>query len=317
MSAADVKLIFLGAGKRLSLLERFLDAARAESVNLSLICVEAQDRPPVASVAKIVRGPKFTSPEFAPHLADLAARERTHANLPIAVIPTMDAACTALSACASALPCEAIVSDHALCAAMEDKLASDAFFREAGLPVPTLTPGAYPRIAKSRRGFGSRDQAVLETESDEAAFFSRRSRENYIVQPFLRGREFTVDAYVDRAGRTLAALSRLRIEVSAGEVDVSETLRRPVILDLSRRVLARPGWRGPITLQFIEPDHAPDAPALIEINPRFGGGVTHAIHCGLDMPRWILRELLGRPVAPADHWPEHSFMTRCRRDIFL
>ncbi|MDX2017434.1 MAG: ATP-grasp domain-containing protein [Planctomycetota bacterium] len=312
MTTTDLKLVFLGAGKRLSLLERFLDAARAENVRLSLICVEAQDRPPVASVAKIVRGPKFSSPEFAPHLTELVAREGAHA-----VIPTMDAACTALSACARALPCAAIVSDHALCAAMEDKVASDEFFRSHGLPVPTLSPGAYPRIAKSRRGFGSRDQAVLETAEDEAAFFARRARDGYIVQPFLRGREFTVDAYVDRGGRALGALSRLRIEVSAGEVDVSETLRRPAILALTRRVLALPGWRGPITLQFIEADPESSAPALIEINPRFGGGVTHAIHCGLDMPRWILRELLGRPVEPADDWPEHSFMTRCRRDIFL
>jgi len=118
---------------------------------------------------------------------------------------------------------------------------------------------------------------------------------------------------VDRTGRIIGMLSRKRLQVVEGEVEVSETWREPAVLSLCRQTLSAPGWQGPLTLQAIL---GPEGPAMIEINPRFGGGVTHAIHCGLDMPRWLMRERLGLELAPRDEWLEHSVMTRCRRDVF-
>jgi carbamoyl-phosphate synthase large subunit len=209
------------------------------------------------------------------------------------------------------MECEAVVSDHELCLAMNDKVVAHTWFTAHKLPVPI--GDAYPRIVKYRFGYGSKDQFIAHEPAELHQFLRRRSSAAYLDQPLLTGQEYTVDAYVDRSGRVLAALSRKRIKVSDGEVDVSLTHRHRSILELTRRVLAIPGWRGPITLQFID---APQGPVLIEINPRFGGGVTHSIHCGLDMPRWIIREHLERPVAPCDDWPENSVMTRCRRDFF-
>lgn len=174
--------------------------------------------------------------------------------------------------------------------------------------------GDWPRIVKHGRGFGSKDQKVVEGPEALEAFFARRSRADYLVQPVVRGQEYTVDAYVDRRGRLIGALSRQRLAVSAGEVDHSLTHRHAAILRVTSRILARPGWRGPITLQFID---AAAGPVMLEIDPRFGGGVTHAIHCGLDIPRWILREHLRLPVEPFDDWEDGSIMTRCRRDVFL
>jgi carbamoyl-phosphate synthase large subunit len=52
--------------------------------------------------------------------------------------------------------------------------------------------------------------------------------------------------------------------------------------------------RGVITVQCIL---APGGRIrVIEINPRFGGGVPLSIHAGADFPQWILAEMLGRPV---------------------
>ena len=50
--------------------------------------------------------------------------------------------------------------------------------------------------------------------------------------------------------------------------------------------------RGVITVQcIVTPDRRI---RVIEINPRFGGGVPLAIHGGADFPKWILSELLGK-----------------------
>ncbi len=307
----QLRILFLGAGKRLSLLERFRAAAEAESVQLDLLSVESDIAVPVRDAgAEVIAGPAFTDSAFGGYLLDLVASRGIDL-----VIPNMDSATTALSPLREPLArlgADAVVSDEPLCAAMEDKVAAAEWFERHDVPIPA--GGEWPRIVKHRRGFGSKDQAVVEKVDELEAFFARRSRADYVVQPIVCGQEYTVDAYVDRRGRLIGALSRQRLAVSAGEVDHSRTHRHAAMLNLTRRILACPGWRGPITLQFID---AAAGPVMLEINPRFGGGVTHAIHCGLDMPRWILRERLGLPVEPFDGWADGSIMTRCRRDVFL
>jgi carbamoyl-phosphate synthase large subunit len=231
------------------------------------------------------------------------------------IIPNMDAATVPLSRLRKTLKsmdCWAVVSDADLCTAMEDKLLAEQWFLQHGISVPTGR--TFPCVVKHRLGFGARDQYVACNGAELEVFFARRTMSDYIIQPLVTGQEYTVDAYVDLNGSLIAALSRKRLEVSSGEVDMSETHRQPDILSVSRQILAIPGWQGPITLQFFETERGP---MLIEINPRFGGGATHSIHSGLDMPRWILREAMGRAIAPFDDWPENSLMVRCRRDIFI
>ncbi len=59
-------------------------------------------------------------------------------------------------------------------------------------------------------------------------------------------------------------------------------------------------------------------PFLIEVNPRFGSGVTLAIEAGLDCPRWVIRARLGRdlPSEPVA-WQEGLCLTRSRKDHFV
>jgi carbamoyl-phosphate synthase large subunit len=305
-----LRVLFLGAGKRLSLLERFVAAAQAEEVDLEMGAVELGPLVPIAGAARIHVGPDFTSPSFGGYLADLVIREGFDM-----VVPNMDSATVALARSAGRLRdlgAWAVVSAADLCEAMEDKLAARAWFGARSIPIPEDTAGPMV-IAKRRHGFGSRGQFTAGGREAALARLGAEA-EDYIVQPWVEGPEYTVDAYVGRDGRLLGALSRIRLEVVAGEVDLSETHREPAILEQTARVLAEPGWQGPITLQFIR---SASGPVLIEVNPRFGGGVTHSIELGLDMPRWLLREQLGRPVEPVADWPDGSVMARCRRDVFL
>jgi carbamoyl-phosphate synthase large subunit len=272
--------------------------------------VEKTTRVPISLLAGILVGPGFKDAAFEGFLLETVIKLKTDL-----VIPNMDSATVSLSRMKEKLAlagARAVVSDFHLCATMEDKIAAQQWFAERGLPVPL--GNGYPRIAKKRFGFGSRDQFVAFAAHELEVLLARQASEEFIVQPFISGQEYTVDAYVDRAGHLLAALSRKRIEVLAGEVDVSETHHNAKILELTARALAFPGWEGPITLQFID---SAQGPVTIEVNPRFGGGVTHSIHCGLDMPRWLLREHLGLPLEVVPDWPDGSIMTRCRRDVFL
>lgn len=305
-----MKIIFLGAGKRLSLLERFLEAGKLEQVDLELHSVESSDCVPIATVADIHVGPRFADPTFGEWLASLAVK--VGADL---VIPNMDSATVALAKARELVEASgawAVVSDVRICEAMEDKQKAESWFVDQDLPVPGRN--RWPRIIKKRYGFASRGQVVVGDEAERIAFLKNRDAADYLEQDFIDGPEYTVDAYVARDGRFVAAMSRRRLNVSDGEVVESLSECRPRILELTERLFSINGWQGPLTAQFIE---GIDGPVLIEVNPRFGGGVTHSIHCGLNFPAWLLRERLGRLIPVSPSWVEGSFMTRCRRDIFI
>jgi carbamoyl-phosphate synthase large subunit len=310
MFGRRLNLMFIGAGKRLSLLERFQSAAVAEGIELGLFSIERERRVPIAGIAQVLEGPSLDTDQSDSFLLD----KLTELGIDM-VIPNIDNATVALARLKPQIAergAWAVVSDLKLCEDMCDKELAEKWVRSQAIPVPDRDE--FPRIVKLRNGSGAKGQHIVLDEAELSFLAKTINLDNYIIQTLLQGREYTVDAYVDRTGRLLGSLSRRRLVVCDGEVEVSETERHETILGLTQQILSYPGWEGPITLQFIA---GPHGNALIEINPRFGGGVTHSIHCGLDMPRWLIRERLGLPNEPFNDWQEGSFMTRCRRDIFL
>jgi carbamoyl-phosphate synthase large subunit len=300
-----MNLLFLGAGKRLSLLEAFQASAHKNNIELDIFSMESNVYVPIAKLANVFHGPKFHESAFSSALREAVIEY----DIDI-VIPNMDSATVALS-CSPPTGAWHLVSNSDLCKAMEDKYEAKKWFQYHSLPVPVGQN--WPRIVKSRLGYGARDQFVVSAEMELQALGKRINLDDYIVEPFINGPEYSVDAYVASDGRLLGAYTRQRLAVVNGEVDVSLSKSHPTIDMLSRRILSLPGWLGPVTLQFID---GPMGPLLIEINPRFGGGATHAIHGGLDMPTWIFREMMGLPVDPCLKWEDGSLMTRCMRDVF-
>jgi carbamoyl-phosphate synthase large subunit len=306
-----IKILFLGAGKRLSLLEQFILASKNEGVDIKLYAAEITKQVPISEVATIIESPKFADLAFDDWLIQLVRREQINI-----VIPNMDSATVALSSLKSKLQSMgiwAIVSSHDLCTIMEDKMLADSWFKERNIPVPGSA--SWPRIFKPRKGFGGKSQFIVSNAIERSELLRKIKISDFIEQEYIVGPEYSVDVYVSQKGAFIAAMPRLRLKVLDGEVDESLSAEIPEIDSLSRKIIASTnGWEGPLTLQFID---TKEGPLLIEINPRFGGGVTHSIYCGLKMPQWILREYLGRDLPKEPAWVRGSLMTRCRRDIFL
>ncbi len=305
-----IRILFLGAGKRLSLLENFLEAALLEHINVELFSAEISKFVPIAQVANIIESPKFNSPEFLGWLVHLVKQKKINI-----IIPNMDAATVSLSFLKAELQSMniwPIVSSHELCLIMEDKLLANNWFEKHHIAIPAIS--SWPRILKPRKGFGGKSHFLLNNPAERSKLLQSIEITDFIEQEYIAGPEYSVDAYIDRKGEFVAAMPRLRLRVIDGEVDESLSVYKPEIERLTKQIIQNiTKWEGPITLQFIESN---GSPLLIEINPRFGGGVTHSIHCGLNMPQWILREWLGRSLPENVTWRSNSLMTRCRRDVF-
>jgi ATP-grasp in the biosynthetic pathway with Ter operon len=307
-----VSVLFLGASKRVSLLERFVDAALRLNIELEIFSCESSDHfCPISTLATVLAGPSFLSAEFDSWLYDAAQRHSIDIS-----IPNMDSAAVALSRFAKqhSQLCWCLVSDHSLCESMHDKRLAEAFFGDNHIPVPHDTNGRFPKILKPRFGFGAKDIHIVH---DAAELASRTSGESdrYIVQDFLAAsKETSVDIYLSPKHGLLGYVLRDRLEISDGEVMTCRTrLPSQDERTLIERIAGIRGWQGCITLQYLTDTRG--TLHVVEINPRFGGGATCAIEAGLDMASYILLEYLNEPLSPPKRI-RNLIMSRARRDFF-
>lgn len=303
-----MNILFLGGGRRTSLYRCFQKACEAEGIECNLFSYELSHLVPVSKCATVIEGRDWDAPSFQEEILSIIARKQIQI-----VIPLMDKAATVLSSFAEEVTnvsCWPAVSNHMICQICEDKLAADTWFSEHHVLTPAMHHGheSDGLIAKPRFGFGGR--GIKKIRSSEAHQYERQG---FIVQPIVRGPEFTVDAYVSKDGVPLACVTRKRLRVADGEAVNSLTSRRELLIAKSQQILRDGRFRGPVTLQAIENT---DKYWFIDINPRFGGGVILSIYAGADIPRLLIREVMGLPVK-ATKWRENILMTRAYEEVFF
>ena len=181
-----------------------------------------------------------------------------------------------------------------------DKLRFAEAMTAAGLPVPvTAGPKAAnqvpgPWIVKPRFGRGSRD--VWSVDDEAHLEVACRVVPDPIVQTRLVGREFTVDALVDHDGTLAGAVPRWRVETKAGISTKGETFVDPEVTKVTEHALAAAGLTGVANVQGFVDDHG--TVWLMEINPRFSGGLPLSLAAGADLVGEYLRGVIGEPIRP-------------------
>ena len=74
---------------------------------------------------------------------------------------------------------------------------------------------------------------------------------DYIIQPYIEGTEFTVDAFCDFSGNPILITPRIRLAVRAGEVLKTRICLDKVIIDEMEAIIRAFKPCGPITVQLI------------------------------------------------------------------
>jgi carbamoyl-phosphate synthase large subunit len=170
----------------------------------------------------------------------------------------------------------------------------------AGIAAPPTALGTAqgvpgPWVVKPRFGRGSRDVHVVD-RPDELHWALGRVAEP-LVQTCLEGKEFTVDALVDRDSTLAGAVPRWRLETKAGISTKGQTFSHDALVAEVGRLLSAVQIDGPVNVQgFLGPG---DDIAFTEVNPRFSGGLPLSLAAGADLVGEYLRGLLGLPVRPS------------------
>ncbi|HSO95688.1 MAG TPA: ATP-grasp domain-containing protein [Acidimicrobiia bacterium] len=177
-----------------------------------------------------------------------------------------------------------------------DKWKFARVLRDAGIPSPVTALGNShdvpgPWVVKPRFGRGSRDVYRVD-DPMELAWACRRTPEP-IVQTRATGREFTADVLVAHTGQIAACVPRWRVETKAGISTKGETFTDAAIDDVVARTVEAVGLRGVSNLQGFRDD---DGVCVIEVNPRFSGGLPLALAAGADLVGQMLRGALDEPL---------------------
>ncbi len=184
-----------------------------------------------------------------------------------------------------------------------DKAAFARAMRAAGVPHPATTDTAAglvnvpgPWLVKPRAGRGSRGVRPLDARSEVVE--AMHADACLIAQTRLSGREFTADALVGRDGELVTVVPRWRDDTRAGISVKGTTFDSAEVTAVVAAALGAVRLTGPANVQGFVADDG--RATVVEINPRFSGGLPLTLAAGADV---VSAHLTGirEPGTPLPH----------------
>jgi carbamoyl-phosphate synthase large subunit len=308
----DINILFLGGAKRNSLAERFISAGKYLDYSVNIFSYELDKEVPIAGIGKVIVGKKWKDPDLFNDLQQVIRENNIHIALPF-----VDPAIGILANLKTLMPELLVpVSETDICNIMFDKVLANKWFIQHEIPVPSQEQ-TFPLIAKPRKGSASQGIVKIYNEADFSNFAANHNTSDYLIQQLIDAEEYTVDCYVSvLSHKALGIVPRKRLEVLGGEVIKSITCKDVQIEAISAKILNSGNFEGPITIQYLK-EKSTSRVYVMEINPRFGGGVINSIEAGADYPLLLLKEYLGQSVAPVTDWKSNFLMMRTFKEVFI
>ncbi|CAA7193907.1 ATP-grasp domain-containing protein [Chryseobacterium potabilaquae] len=167
-------------------------------------------------------------------------------------------------------------------------------------------------VFKPRSGSGSR--GVIITSNPEPEVLQKLKEGNYMVQEFIEGTEYSVDVMVNQNGLIGAAVVRERLKIDSGVVIASKTIKNERIQEYCIKIAQTVGITYSANIQVIV--DSTGNPYLIEINPRFSGGLSLVIESGPNIPAMCVEHALsGKSIQALDY--KELTMVRYYEEIFM
>lgn len=295
MGNKELRILLTSVGRRVELVQAFKRAAHTLGIRLKIVGADISDSAPALMFCdEAVIVPRISSPDYIPTLAEICKEMAVDA-----LIPTIDTDLLLLAQQKQQLEAAGttvFISAADKIAICRDKRLTSDYFISLGLHAPVAVSdikdyrGGFPAFIKPVDGSSSigADRA----DSMEQLRRYAAQLEQYVVQPFAEGTEYTVDIFCDTQGNPVYITPRIRLAVRAGEVLKTRIDNEKSIISEMRVLIEDFKPCGPITVQLIRNEKT-GINQYIEINPRFGGGAPLSMHAGADAAEAMLRCLLG------------------------
>ena len=188
-----------------------------------------------------------------------------------------------------------MVSDYEKISICLDKI---EFFKQLkNLKFPTIKTSTnidnikanYYVVKERFADFGTQSNELKLTK--ENAIILSKKFENPIFQPFIEGKEFSIDLYVDKKIKAKGCIIRTREMIQNGESQITESIENVELEKICLTLVEKLDLYGHIIMQVIVDDE--NNFNILECNNRFGGASSLSLEVGLDTFYWFLLEVNG------------------------
>ncbi len=292
-----MNILFTGVGRRIELLQAFRNAALVLNKELKIFGADMAGTAPALAFCDYAR--KVVAMKdlgYIDNLLQICADD--HIDL---IIPTIDTDLLILSEnkeSFEAIGTKVLISAPEMIRICRDKSITSQFFTSCGLQAPMPVNNwreynaGYPAFIKPKDGSSSINAFKVENEKELEVY--AELIKDYIVQPFVSGREYTVDIFCDWDGNPISIVPRERLQVRAGEVLKTKICMDGQMIKESEILCAAFKPCGPLTVQLIRDNEGVDW--FIEINPRYGGGAPLSMKAGARSAETILKLMDGEEI---------------------
>ena len=321
--AKRLNIFFPCIGRRVALAEAFRKGADELGIRIRLIGADSSATSPALHICdkQHVVTP-ISHPRYRKLMQDIIRQERIDL-----VVPTIDLDLPLWADLREPLladGCHVLVSAPKVVELSQDKRKTFRFLRKHGFDTPE-TVGVrtvlkrrrhhFPYFLKPWDGHASRGNVAVHDLASLRYWAGRIP--HCIAQEFVDGEEYTVDVLTDFDMQVRCVVPRLRIQTRCGEVSKARTVKHPGIINLCRELTEQlQAGPGVVTIQcFLTKD---GKIKIIEINPRFGGGIPLSIQAGAEISKWILQWCLGQnPRVRLDGWQDGLIMSRYDAAVWM
>lgn len=297
-----ITILFTSVGRRVELVQQFKKAAQSLSARLWLIGADlSADAPALFYCNEQVSVCRIHDEAYIPQLLSICKEKEVDL-----VIPTIDTDLLLLARNRQLFEeagCRVLISAPDKISICRDKRYTSDFFVRCGLKAPMPVDRAedysqgFPAFIKPKDGSSSIDAYRVDNREDLAVYAAKIK--DYIIQPFIDGREYTIDVFCDFDGNPIYITPRERIAVRSGEVLKTQIVQDEVMIEECRKIIREFKPCGPITVQLIRQKKSNEN-YYIEINPRFGGGAPLSMKAGADAAGMLVRLLQGETLSYLD-----------------
>ena len=320
-SRKPINVLILSAGRRVELINCFKRAKERLKIKGSIVAADASELAPALYFADIN--------EIVPRISDndgyIKAIVNICRNFNISlIVPTIDTELLLLSERKAEIEetgAKVLISDERVTKICRDKKNTQEFLEQNGFLVPHMLGEeelkkpeklTYPLFIKPRDGSSSIN--AFQVHNAEELGMYLKLIENPIVQEYIEGTEYTIDAFLDFESNLITAVPRVRIATRSGEIAKGVIKKDREIIEDIRKLMDKLRPIGHITVQCKKTKRGIE---YIEINPRFGGGAPMSIMAGADSCENLYRLLRGEKLKYTEKYRENLTFLRFDQSIML
>ncbi len=323
MSEKEINILILSAGRRVELTKCFKAARDRLGIKGKVVSMDCSLLAPALYFADAyIKAPRISeNDEYI--WAIIKACNEYDIDL---IVPTID---TELILLAERKPdieekthAKVLVSDIDVINVCRDKTNTQKYMEDNGFLIPRMIGAdeikngktGFPVFIKPLDGSSSVNAFKAENGDELATFKEIIGEGKYIIQDYMEGTEYTVDAFLDLDGNIITIVPRIRLAVRSGEIAKGKIVKDREIIEDTKRLLAALHPIGQITIQCMKTKRGIE---YIEINPRFGGGAPMSIMAGADSCENLYRLLSGEKLSYNEDYRENLTFLRFDSSIML